>query len=187
MSRSVGTNLFQSTRPSRASTARDVAFKLFTVNISIHKALAGLDITPTNTASSPEYFNPQGPRGPRPLTDAVDYLPVDFNPQGPRGPRRKVLPPFNCIINISIHKALAGLDSMRTTYTGFVGNFNPQGPRGPRRATVSDYQSCNLISIHKALAGLDHNLSECHAVPDISIHKALAGLDPVPGQAPSSV
>ena len=80
--------LFQSTRPSRAST-----YGFFTVHasaaISIHKALAGLDSICIKDCWHNRYFNPQGPRGPRPGGE-----------QPGRGLR-----------SISIHKALAGLDS----------------------------------------------------------------------------
>ena len=103
---------------------------------------------------------------------------TDFNPQGPRGPRRVSKNVTLFAYCISIHKALAGLD------TAFPGGrwhrlyFNPQGPRGPRRCTATRlslgarFQStrpsrastqerfmieiqANFISIHKALAGLD--------------------------------
>ena len=62
------------------------------------------------------------------------YLQVywHFNPQGPRGPRRLFLFPFYRISEISIHKALAGLDEQ----IGTIPIIQP-------------------ISIHKALAGLD--------------------------------
>ncbi len=57
--------------------------------ISIHKALAGLDIADLQAQIDVINFNPQGPRGPRPLgVTASCIFPDDFNPQGPRGPRR---------------------------------------------------------------------------------------------------
>ena len=62
---------------------------------------------------------------------------TDFNPQGPRGPRRVSKNVTLFAYCISIHKALAGLD------TAFPGGrwhrlyFNPQGPRGPRRCTAT--------------------------------------------------
>ena len=112
-------NIFQSTRPSRAST---------------HPRRVGGVIQ--------LYFNPQGPRGPR----RIDFVPlwlakifqstrpsrastqprrVDgmvmryFNPQGPRGPRLHTL-------RFQIH----------------FRHFNPQGPRGPRR---HDGEKGNLL------------------------------------------
>ena len=75
--------IFQSTRPSRAST---LPFR-------------------------PEWhmfhnFNPQGPRGPRPAVAGWNRLISDFNPQGPRGPRQQnypTIPPhppnFLCIMS----------------------------------------------------------------------------------------
>ena len=56
--------------------------------ISIHKALAGLDPTPS---------------------------------------------PISLVVGISIHKALAGLDPVRPGFRRPPPDFNPQGPRGPRR------------------------------------------------------
>ena len=81
--------------------------------ISIHKALAGLDIADLQAQIDVINFNPHGPRGPRPLgVTASCIFPDDFNPQGPRGPRPPLL-----IISVPT-----------------VRHFNPQGPRGPRLA-----------------------------------------------------
>jgi len=55
---------FQSTRPSRASTL-PLEDPLDLYKISIHKALAGLDIKYSDKTMRTEDFNPQGPRGPR--------------------------------------------------------------------------------------------------------------------------
>ena len=55
---------FQSTRLSRASTPRSTPL-YESDNISIHKALASLDIRIRNGAKSLSYFNPQGSREPR--------------------------------------------------------------------------------------------------------------------------
>ena len=105
----------------------------------------------------PYYFNPQGPRGPRPsMRTASRQALIDFNPQGPRGPRQPRIHKKYRGKSISIHKALAGLDiiclmesttslrfqstrpSRASTYSIYKTipvfiNFNPQGPRGPRR------------------------------------------------------
>ena len=148
---------FQSTRPSRASTSNLFGpFNLFF------------------------YFNPQGPRGPRPgvlchkpiINEFQSTRPsrastlfviflypywLNFNPQGPRGPRHR-----------------------RSLFRFYLADFNPQGPRGPRpfmqvwnaegygfqstrpsRASTNIFLLClrnTGISIHKALAGLDMNL-----------------------------
>ena len=57
--------LFQSTRPSRASTISSYTLVGLTLN-----------------------FNPQGPRGPRPYCVIIRCWGPYFNPQGPRGPRQ---------------------------------------------------------------------------------------------------
>ena len=124
--------VFQSTRPSRASTPFKLLFTLLKI-----------------------YFNPQGPRGPRRIPAGwvvlfsfisihkalagLDELILShygwqryFNPQGPRGPRRNPAGWMVWLCDISIHKALAGLD-----YIPF------------------DFKFTSGISIHKALAGLD--------------------------------
>ena len=64
---------------------------------------------------------------------------------------------FQAMRDISIHKALAGLDS--------VGDYVIRGVNG--------------ISIHKALAGLDQKNKLNGPNKSISIHKALAGLDEI--------
>ena len=125
--------------------------------ISIHKALAGLDrVLSGPCGKRKSYFNPQGPRGPRPHSSSVKLQYVHFNPQGPRGPRPHNPSPvpypvwdFNpqgprgprpgwpgkgaLVLTISIHKALAGLDGGHHHQCPGAGDFNPQGPRGPRR------------------------------------------------------
>ena len=80
--------IFQSTRPSRASTA-DRQGQAEGQKISIHKALAGLDHNSNETRNAHKDFNPQGPRGPRRIKEVIICM-------------------SQCI---SIHKALAGLDS----------------------------------------------------------------------------
>ena len=103
---------------------------------------------------------------------------IDFNPQGPRGPRPEAIAPSAPGEQISIHKALAGLDSERyyerimhrisihKALAGLDGwisahrsspcsYFNPQGPRGPRLGGSNPSLAIQTISIHKALAGLD--------------------------------
>ena len=80
---------------------------------------------------------------------------MHFNPQGSREPRRLRRCVFFDCTHISIHKALASLDSAT------------QG------AGIELY-----ISIHKALASLDlYCYRPRRKGDDISIHKALASLD----------
>ena len=102
--------IFQSTRPSRASTA-DRQGQAEGQKISIHKALAGLDHNSNETRNAHKDFNPQGPRGPRRIKEVIICM-------------------SQCI---SIHKALAGLDKTAMYWTIKRTDFNPQGPRGPRR------------------------------------------------------
>ena len=103
------TVLFQSTRLSRASTdsnrRRDSQIK-----ISIHRALASLDLVTLYQLSLRNYFDPQGSREPRRCSGA---LPEDFryfDPQGSREPRRFCLAFGVNGKSISIHRALASLD-----------------------------------------------------------------------------
>ena len=83
--------LFQSTRLSRASTLCGLPGHV-RLGISIHKALASLDLFSHPEQTYPENFNPQGSREPRP---AKVYLMGVKN-------------------NISIHKALASLDAKKS-------------------------------------------------------------------------
>ena len=193
--------IFQSTRPSRASTQLLQPISQFQ-KISIHKALAGLDqklsgrhlakclfqsTSPSRASTCCAVwhdntglnFNPQGPRGPRRQRHHLPFActlfqstrpsrastPLyickssrwHFNPQGPRGHRRILFAPDRYLVTISIHKALAGLDSPVSFQPLPAGDFNPQGPRGPRPTVNLFIPLPPSISIHKALAGLDEN------------------------------
>ena len=81
-------------------------------SISIHKALAGLDETVSLWKLFLEQF-----QSTRPSRASTFFSRFDgginryFNPQGPRGPRHKKVPFPIAYDFISIHKALAGLDS----------------------------------------------------------------------------
>ncbi len=122
-----------------------------------------------------------------------------FNPQGPHGPRRCSVKHIRIFSDISIHKALTGLDPQRScvmwrtfisihkALTGLDfshsitlphhGHFNPQGPHGPRLAPSVRAIPPDNISIHKALTGLDFLNPLISLFTSISIHKALTGLD----------
>ena len=125
-------SLFQSTRLSRASTAtRGVV--LGAIKISIHKALASLDLSALTGQIHDHGF--QSTRLPRASTAGArpsHRTWQDFNPQGSREPRRKCNSTFS-----------------------YTGNFNPQGSREPRRAGFRCPPWRGVISIHKALASLD--------------------------------
>ena len=103
---------FQSTRPSRASTAYETRRNMCP-GISIHKALTGLDVKPFLLPVLLADFNPQGPHGPRPGRKQPPPPLQHFNPQGPHGPRRAAQP-MGCLRSY----------------------FNPQGPHGPRRQSL---------------------------------------------------
>ena len=129
-------SLFQSTRLSRASTAtRGVV--LGAIKISIHKALASLDLSALTGQIHDHGF--QSTRLPRASTAGArpsHRTWQDFNPQGSREPRRKCNSTFS-----------------------YTGNFNPQGSREPRRAGFRCPPWRGVISIHKALASLDEIFS----------------------------
>jgi len=237
-------NIFQSTRPSRASTecwrqGRPCQ------RISIHKALTGLDAesreayqyflefqsTRPSRASTwsvlisgtvPGHFNPQGPHGPRHGAGRrPDTQYRHFNPQGPHGPRRcgfherrrqvafqstrpsrastMLEKDYKAGLNISIHKALTGLDplpricghyrgiSIHKALTGLDSDyklppkraryFNPQGPHGPRqlspRLKIREY----LFQSTRPSRASTTLTREVVLLSKISIHKALTGLD----------
>ena len=111
--------LFQSTRLSRASTSQPFCI-IQARNISIHKALASLDIVPYICQHLIAYFNPQGSREPRLIASNPIVTATNFNPQGSREPRQWSGP---------------GQRAMRY--------FNPQGSREPRRKREGEKQNRN--------------------------------------------
>ena len=146
--------IFQSTRPSRASTFQPGSSP-GTKKISIHKALAGLDnknrkgknlenrfqsTRPSRASTGIKkrylvcilYFNPQGPRGPRHGLPWWKVAQAIF--QSTRPSRASTVYSYEAKpgSEISIHKALAGLDPRIPVRLRISRNFNPQGPRGPR-------------------------------------------------------
>ena len=146
--------IFQSTRLSRASTMSGLPSHN-TLSISIHKALASLDLIPPNDSDIAFisihkalasldgagherigkwfYFNPQGSREPRPFSVKLHSCVQYFNPQGSREPRP--VPAYHSLsmFQISIHKALASLDPSMWEPGRKKMHFNPQGSREPRR------------------------------------------------------
>ena len=101
--------LFQSTRPSRASTYSPY-IPLAPSHISIHKALAGLDLPERLLRPCSSYFNPQGPRGPRQHYPRHTLKRPLFQSTRPSRASTKLQSGNPLIQDISIHKALAGLD-----------------------------------------------------------------------------
>ena len=103
--------LFQSTRPSRASTFRSMLLR-----------------------RSWSYFNPQGPHGPR-LGHMLNicFLSAFQSTRPSRASTNEDIT-TNTGTVISIHKALTGLDGLTFRIAEFFRHFNPQGPHGPRRS-----------------------------------------------------
>ena len=101
---------FQSTRPSRASThpVTPVSKDPFCFN---PQGPRGPRLCLLCMAQRIACFNPQGPRGPRPALATIVPMTRSFNPQGPRGPRHQWKYGHYRCWYVSIHKALAGLDS----------------------------------------------------------------------------
>ena len=192
--------IFQSTRPSRASTGRSY-IQIPSPGISIHKALAGLDITLHIFLSSSSPFQSTRPSRASTLHFIFSFPALrHFNPQGPRGPRPNPELHGHLTFTISIHKALAGLD-LQLLFP-LAGQSLFQSTRPSRASTMATrlVQVGLAISIHKALAGLDMQLLSVYPLTwrfqstrpsrastilihktdiwfRISIHKALAGLD----------
>ena len=103
--------IFQSTRPSRASTRWQRLSTQRNPNFN-PQGPRGPRLQPEGAVQLGHLdFNPQGPRGPRPFSRGRQPRWKNFNPQGPRGPRRECADRNAGYIRISIHKALAGLDS----------------------------------------------------------------------------
>ena len=127
---------------------------ILNMRISIHKALAGLDVIEEYEESLKKDFNPQGPRGPRPETAVACLHQKNFNPQGPRGPRRSII-----WIRYLLKRFQSTRPSRASTKVGKSGAMSPgfQSTRPSRASTIFLKSSFvpDMISIHKALAGLD--------------------------------
>ena len=101
-----GVQRFQSTRPSRASTLLVEGGDTCT-HISIHKALAGLDIGWQAIGKTTRRFQSTRPSRASTLPFQPEWhMFHNFNPQGPRGPRQQnypTIPPhppnFLCIMS----------------------------------------------------------------------------------------
>ena len=131
------TKAFQSTRPSRASTAVAGLYAPGT-GISIHKALTGLDAATAYSSPAQRISIHKALTG---LDSAIIWTAESegyFNPQGPHGPRRSNRAASPTSRWISIHKALTGLDLRSRRSGAEQRHFNPQGPHGPRRSLSTD-------------------------------------------------
>ncbi len=124
-------------------------------NISIHKALTGLDDLAGLLCNLALYFNPQGPHGPRLCRIRYGLTARGFQSTRPSRASTSHASSISSGFHISIHKALTGLDvdsiaavspptifqstrpSRASTrqdllHHGPWTHFNPQGPHGPR-------------------------------------------------------
>ena len=123
--------------------------------ISIHKALASLDLiwvmVELKLRISIHKALASLDLGSRISGGSCIY----FNPQGSREPRLLFRHQTAKNNLISIHKALASLDQQEWSTRFAPGNFNPQGSREPRRRSCTYTSDVCRISIHKALASLD--------------------------------
>ena len=146
-------------------------------DISIHKALTGLDFSSSFLPSDNSHFNPQGPHGPRLYETLFRFRLRNFNPQGPHGPRRwrtwrsyrsrsfQSTRPSRASTTratanrfrriISIHKALTGLDFSFHVIKAVLVVFQSTRPSRASTGSHAQYMFSVGISIHKALTGLD--------------------------------
>ena len=148
-------DIFQSTRPSRASTngQQGKSYKAeisihkaltglddslgiprFPMHISIHKALTGLDHLLIRHSIAVRHFNPQGPHGPRPSCIVDPSKRTGISIHKALTGLDKAVPVGQATCSISIHKALTGLDMSGPVSLFPDRYFNPQGPHGPRPA-----------------------------------------------------
>ena len=148
------TFIFQSTRPSRASTLLAREWLIWQMHFNPQGPRGPRRFWRRNLAECRRYFNPQGPRGPRPTLPGDIYNGIVFQSTRPSRastivynvhfvkrkfqstrPSRASTNRRDSHVsdgNISIHKALAGLDISMFMVMLRTGYFNPQGPRGPR-------------------------------------------------------
>ena len=125
---------FQSTQPEWAATAVASAGLPGIINISIHAARVGCDIT----------------------FSRVFARDSDFNPRSPSGLRLRVLEAlYRDAKEISIHAARVGCDGRLFPIKDFIINFNPRSPSGLRRERFGYNPRNLLISIHAARVGCD--------------------------------
>ena len=148
---------------------------------------------------SAQYFNPQGPHGPRrkglnqnkllpgfqstrPSRASTGKMKFCFRSrsfQSTRPSRASTVVQLktDTRMMISIHKALTGLDRRDRLAVQSPQRF--QSTRPSRASTEPGKKAAKpvIISIHKALTGLDYRSPAYTAKQCISIHKALTGLD----------
>ena len=164
--RRIGTqSRFQSTRLSRASTCGQPVSQLGT-KISIHKALASLDISCLCFTCNPlisihkALASLDGPR------HRDKALVLNFNPQGSREPRRSAISSLTDSSGFQSTRLSRASTYMYESNKPIAFNFNPQGSREPRQHVLVLAVKHFLISIHKALASLDSKIIQnCSTSP----------------------
>ena len=104
------------------------------------------------------YFNPQGSREPRPFAAFffLDFTEISIHKALASLDSMDGLKDYGIVI--TIHKALASLDADKAVNAPDITDFNPQGSREPRPKSSYSVGALNFISIHKALASLDQAL-----------------------------
>ena len=160
-----GEDIFQSTQPKRAATARSAVCKctvldfnprsprglrqkamnkiVYQFDISIHAAQEGCDTSVSYFRRRRRYFNPRSPRGLRHLTN---WFVVFF-------------------ADISIHAAQEGCDNNALVTYAFKSQFQSTQPK---RAATLGRRFCRngqAISIHAAQEGCDR---QGHCLPSVS-------------------
>ena len=140
--------------------AVDTRFKVV-IGISIHKALASLDRPLSSDIPGSRYFNPQGSREPRLYVAFLAMYGWEF--QSTRLSRASTcfLIQNKHTLRISIHKALASLDSTISIGPQRYHNFNPQGSREPRQL-----QSGYTVLRHQFQSTRLSRASTCKSVSD---------------------
>ena len=144
---------FQSTGPLRDPTT-SISHRSTSIPISIHRSLAGPDISVRGFQGRYGNFNPQVPCGTRPLYRRSPSGAAHFNPQVPCGTR------------------LTGAASIRIS-----GYFNPQVPCGTRQTRSSQSLQCTGFQSTGPLRDPTGALDRHKRHIEISIHRSLAGPD----------
>ena len=136
--------------------------------ISIHRSLAGPDVSSQLSKHLSPDFNPQVPCGTRPIFSSITGIRFAFQSTGPlRDPTRRRVS-HDTLLHISIHRSLAGPDIMSTQRliccrifqstgplrdpTGTLNqcrkvakNFNPQVPCGTRPKSSAPPSSTSVF------------------------------------------
>ena len=103
---------FQSTQPKRAATSKTkygCTLRLFQSTQPKRAATKAMD----TAVCGDGHFNPRSPRGLRQISLNIFIGIKNFNPRSPRGLRLFSAMVLICLIDISIHAAQEGCDSIR--------------------------------------------------------------------------